>query len=451
MTTVAVNHRNGTEQIQGLPDSVDTQTVDVPDYVKPFSMAYKLFVAAEVYSPLCMGNDPAPDTMGPDEGYDHNLPDPASEGFSAGDAREARSYQNWFNSQIAAEAAANGQRPGRTKPNENYFTMFNVEEDRLWAGNDLRQDTFELFQEFIPGGVGIRDAKWTDIFRSSAARAINGLKNSYVDIITVNPYFGSDGLEPFAEFGQSQAPDIDTIEEHLQEGDVAVAESLVETAKRYNTGMAILARTTNPSAAQVQDKELDDGRVLYEAVIDQAVDWAREFDDPGAGTVGLVLAGNSYEELGRALERIPAPEDGPIMPLLIPGLGTQGGHLWEGDPEQAAHDIENAEGVLPRLVEAGHDPRFHAFNYTSGINYAAHKSGDEREIARELYRQYRQEWGSGFNSEEHQVAPEWQDFLDNKTDLEELHDQPAPHAVAAREKIAELNRQIELASQAAPG
>ena len=148
------------------------------------------------------------------------------------------------------------------------------------------------------GFVVIADAKRNDIASTAEAyaKAYLGeteLMNSRTpvfdaDILTVNPYLGSDGIAPFVN----------------------------ENPKK---GIFALVKTSNPSSADLQDMILADGRAVYEAVGDLVVKWGQgtaAFD--GFPRVGAVV-GATYPQQGIELRtRMPSTF------FLLPGYGTQG-------------------------------------------------------------------------------------------------------------------------------
>ena len=149
------------------------------------------------------------------------------------------------------------------------------------------------------GLVVIGDVKRGDIGSTSAAYAAGHLgevqvgSKSYVafdeDFATVNPYLGSDGVNPF-----------------------------VDVCKKYDKGLFILVKTSNPSSGEFQDR-LIDGRPLYEWVGEQVAKWGEDCVDGAYSNIGAVV-GATYPEMGKTLRR--------IMPksfILVPGYGAQGG------------------------------------------------------------------------------------------------------------------------------
>lgn len=105
----------------------------------------------------------------------------------------------------------------------------------------------------------------------------------------MNPYLGSDGVEPF-----------------------------IRTCRENDRGIFVLVKTSNPSSGEFQDQEIG-GKPLYEMVGEKVCEWASESMDGDYSNVGAVV-GATYPEMGKKLRR--------IMPksfILVPGYGAQGG------------------------------------------------------------------------------------------------------------------------------
>src|SRR4030043_1485729 len=135
----------------------------------------------------------------------------------------------------------------------------------------------------IPGDIPvIGDAKRGDIGNTARAYARALFSVLGFDAATVNPYLGFDSLEPFINC--------------------------------QDKGVFILCRTSNKGAADFQDLRIN-GLPLYEAGAKKAQEWNIH------GNIGLVVGATYPEELKRV--RSICPE----MPLLIPGVGAQGGDL----------------------------------------------------------------------------------------------------------------------------
>lgn len=130
----------------------------------------------------------------------------------------------------------------------------------------------------------ILDGKRNDIGNTARKYAEASFDELGADAVTVNPYLGLDGVAPFAEY--------------------------------EDRGIFLLARTSNPSATDFQDLPTDAaGTKLWQAVASKAM---REWQ-PTYGNLGLVAGATYPNELAqiRALA-------GDGVPLLIPGVGTQG-------------------------------------------------------------------------------------------------------------------------------
>ncbi len=173
--------------------------------------------------------------------------------------------------------------------------------------------------------VIIGDIKRGDIGSTSEAYAIGHLgkvqvgSNSYYgfneDFATVNPYLGSDGIKPF-----------------------------IDVCKAEDKGIFILAKTSNPSSGEFQDK-LVDGKPLYEIVSEKIAEWGLDHVGTcGYSYVGAVV-GATYPEMGKALRK--------VMPknyILVPGYGAQGGkgvdlvHFFNEDGLGAI--INSSRGII---------------------------------------------------------------------------------------------------------
>ena len=149
------------------------------------------------------------------------------------------------------------------------------------------------------GLVVIGDVKRGDIGSTSAAYAVGHLGHVKVgsrsfapfdeDFATVNPYLGSDGVNPF-----------------------------LKVCKEEKKGIFVLVKTSNPSSGEFQDR-LVDGRPLYELVGEKVAAWGESLMGEEYSYVGAVV-GATYPEMGKVLRKIM-----PKAYILVPGYGAQGG------------------------------------------------------------------------------------------------------------------------------
>lgn len=149
--------------------------------------------------------------------------------------------------------------------------------------------------------VVIGDVKRGDIGSTSEAYAVGhlgkvqvGSKSYYgfdEDFATVNPYLGSDGINPF-----------------------------IKVCKEENKGLFILVKTSNPSSGEFQDRILKDtDKPLYEMVGEQVAKWGEEHMGEDYSYIGAVV-GATYPEMGKILRKVM-----PKSYILVPGYGAQGG------------------------------------------------------------------------------------------------------------------------------
>lgn len=135
----------------------------------------------------------------------------------------------------------------------------------------------------VPADVPvIGDAKRGDIGSTAEAYARAAFEVWGFDAVTVSPYLGFDGVRPFLEYPER--------------------------------GVYVLCRTSAAGAEDLQLQRLADGRRLFERVAELAAGWGPN--------VGLVVGATAPEEELRAVRRA-----APVTPVLVPGIGAQGGEL----------------------------------------------------------------------------------------------------------------------------
>ena len=164
------------------------------------------------------------------------------------------------------------------------------------AGLRALEATIEAIPHEIPI---ILDVKRGDLGNTSVAYAKAAFETWGADAVTVNPYQGRDSLQPFLAYADK--------------------------------GVFVLTRTSNPGGVDFQALPVRgaDGeeRPLYEEVARQAMTWN------DLGNVGLVTGATAPEELARVRRLAGA------APILIPGVGAQGGDL-----ERAVRNGADANG-----------------------------------------------------------------------------------------------------------
>ena len=143
------------------------------------------------------------------------------------------------------------------------------------------------------GLMVIGDVKRGDIGSTAAAYAAAHLAGADApDAVTVNGYFGADGIEPF-----------------------------IKVAAATGRGLFVLVRTSNPSAGALQDFADATGRKLYELAAGQLANQADRPDLIGASGYSCVgaVVGATWPDQARRLRQLM-----PRQLFLVPGYGAQG-------------------------------------------------------------------------------------------------------------------------------
>ena len=205
------------------------------------------------------------------------------------------------------------------------------------------------------GLIVIEDGKRNDISSTAQAYAdahlgkvktpVSSVPSINADLLTVNPYLGSDGLKPF-----------------------------VEVSREFGKGIFILVKTSNPSSGELQDRlieitdsekdelknlgvELNDNKTeMYKLVGLQVNRLAQQLKGKrGYSSIGAVV-GATYPEQAEALRKIM-----PNSIFLVPGYGAQGG---------------GADDVVPCFNKDGYGA---VVNSSRGIIFAYEKSDKYKE------------------------------------------------------------------------
>lgn len=200
------------------------------------------------------------------------------------------------------------------------------------------------------GLVVIGDIKRGDIGSTSEAYAVGhlgkvqvGSKSYYgfdEDFVTVNPYLGSDGVNPF-----------------------------IKVCKEEKKGIFVLVKTSNPSSGEFQDRQIADAgnRPLYEVVGEQVAKWGETHMGDAYSYVGAVV-GATYPEMGKVLRKIM-----PKSYILVPGYGAQGGkgadlvHFFNEDGLGAI--VNSSRGIIAAYQQEKY-ARFGAENFADASRAA---------------------------------------------------------------------------------
>lgn len=198
------------------------------------------------------------------------------------------------------------------------------------------------------GLIIIGDIKRGDIASTAAAYAAHlggvEIEGERFDIwnedaVTLNPYMGFDGIEPF-----------------------------ISPCNEYNKGIFILVKTSNPSGKEIQDL-FAEGKPVYEQVAELVVKWGELAMGAGGYSRVAAVVGATYKEQGMELRK--------MMPhtfFLIPGYGVQGA---SGDDIRGYFDREGRGCIVnsSRGIIAAYrnDSKFGDHNFAEAAREAALK------------------------------------------------------------------------------
>ena len=215
------------------------------------------------------------------------------------------------------------------KPQSAYY------ENLGWEGMEMLERTIRYAKE--KGFYVIADIKRGDIGSTATAYAEGWLGKTVVgdvtlpgfdaDCVTVNGYMGSDAVKPF-----------------------------LTVAEEEDKSLFVLVRTSNPSAVDLQDQEIN-GRKVYTVMGDLVEQWGAESRSAkyGFSRVGAVTGATYPEDLRKLRQQMPHTF------FLVPGYGAQGG---TAEDVQYAFDkyghgaiVNSSRGIMCAWQKTGGDGR----------------------------------------------------------------------------------------------
>lgn len=178
------------------------------------------------------------------------------------------------------------------KPQAAYYEMYG------WEGVRTLAETIRYAQQ--KGMYVMTDGKRNDIGATMTAYATAHLGKVTVDgvelepfgadALTVNGYLGTDGIQP-----------------------------LLDVCQKYDKGIFVLAKTSNPSSGELQDRKID-GKSVYEIMGEMCEKWGeQQIGKYGYSAVGAVVGATYPEQLAELRAKLPHTM------FLVPGYGAQGG------------------------------------------------------------------------------------------------------------------------------
>lgn len=213
---------------------------------------------------------------------------------------------------IFREMKARSLKVAAFKPNAGYYAMLDRPLEDRFEGSLALAAVIRLIRDLFPGTPVILDAKRGDIATSSLNYAREAFETWTADCVTVSPYMGTDSVMPFAF---------------------------------ADKGMYILNRTSNPGGKDLQNKTGENGKPLYMTVAEAIAGWHAEHE--GIGAVAGATNLKEFEDIAAFY----AEKD---IPLLIPGVGSQGG---------------TAPEVMALMRKTGYPVALARINSSSGLTH----------------------------------------------------------------------------------
>lgn len=212
------------------------------------------------------------------------------------------------------------------KPQAAYYEMYS------WQGMWALCETVKYAQE--KGMIVIMDGKRNDIGSTMQAYAkahlgvseVNGKELSAFgsDMLTVNGYLGSDGIEP-----------------------------LLPVCDEKDKGIFVLVKTSNPSSGELQDQKIGD-KSIYETMGAMCEQWGEKTQNSyGYSRVGAVVGATYPQQLSEMRQKMPHTF------FLVPGYGAQGGGANDVagafDQNGLGAIVNSSRAILTAWKKAGTD------------------------------------------------------------------------------------------------
>ena len=198
-----------------------------------------------------------------------------------------------------------------------YFEMYGIEGIKLYKEmiDYCKQKDMIVMADVKRGDIGSTSSGYSRAYLGK--NIINEKEEGIfdVDFATVNPYMGSDCVNPF-----------------------------VEDCKKYDKGIFVLVKTSNKSSGEIQDLKTEDGEEVYKKVAKLVNKWGEELvGEYGYSSVSAVVGATYPKQLKELRELMPNAY------FLIPGYGAQGGKAEDialGFDENGLGGIVNATRSL---------------------------------------------------------------------------------------------------------
>ena len=214
--------------------------------------------------------------------------------------------------------------------------------------NYAREHSLLVITDGKRNDIGSSVAGYADAYLGETALGDTASRAFPSDSLTVNPYLGSDSITP-----------------------------LVERCQKYNTGIFVLVKTSNPSGKEMQNLDCG-GEKVYEVVGRLCHEWGlTSIDGDGHSAVGAVVGATYPAEAARLRKIIPHAY------FLVPGFGAQGAKPQDVvacfNPDGLGAVVNSARDIIYAFAKRGGDfktaARRTALEAQQSINKALREEG----------------------------------------------------------------------------
>lgn len=165
------------------------------------------------------------------------------------------------------------------------------------------------------GLIVIGDVKRGDVPDTAKAYSDAHFYSFPADAITVNPFFGTDGMDPF-----------------------------IQGAQKVGGGLFVLVKTSNPKSGEIQDLPVE-GRPLYMHLAEKVAAWgASSMGECGYSAVGAVVGATHPKQAAEIRAALPKAF------FLVPGYGAQGGKAEDlkacFNPDGLGAVVNSSRGII---------------------------------------------------------------------------------------------------------
>lgn len=179
------------------------------------------------------------------------------------------------------------------KVNIAFYEMYGIEGMKVFEGTCkyAKEKGMIVIADIKRGDIGSTAQSYSNAFLGKTKIGEKEESIFDVDFVTVNPYMGTDCVKPF-----------------------------IDDCKKYDKGIFVLVKTSNPSSGELQDKKIEGGEKIYIEVAKLVEQWGEDLiGESGYSSVSAVV-GATYPNQLKEIREI-----APHTYFLIPGYGAQGG------------------------------------------------------------------------------------------------------------------------------